>query len=276
LLLSRSVLRYSRSVGATTLAAWAKLSVTAAPPLKTGESLEPLRRMVDAAKRDAKAAAQRLDALFAKTDALYPRVGDPLPVKLGLDSNRWLAAEHENSYSDWLAWILGRQNSPSLVLSLFSVSHNPEAEGACSIEREVVTPYGRLDFLLSIPTLGVLCVEVKTESDPGKDQLERYSNWLAGQRAQLGLVLLAINQPEDDPSAEKYSFCSWKHISLTLRTWASAWLRDPSRLYDAVMTLAFCGAIERNLLLLGGGGLNAVRTAEYLEEILDYAKTTSR
>jgi hypothetical protein len=232
--------------------------------------------MVDAAKRDAALAAQRLDALFAKTDALYPPVCDPLRMKLGLESHRWLAAQNENSYSDWLAWILGRQNDPSRMLPLFGVNHDSEVEGTWCVEREVVTPYGRLDFLLSNLTLGVLCVEVKTESEPGKDQLERYSDWLKGQRPQLGLVLLAINQPEDDPSAGKYSFCSWKHISLTLRTWASTWLREPSKLYDAVMTLAFCGAIERNLLLLGGGGLNALRTADYLEEVLDYAETTSR
>jgi hypothetical protein len=34
------------------------------------------------------------------------------------------------------------------------------------------------------------------------------------------------------------------------------------------MTLAFCGAVERNLLSLGGGGLNALRTADYLEDVL--------
>jgi hypothetical protein len=34
------------------------------------------------------------------------------------------------------------------------------------------------------------------------------------------------------------------------------------------MTLAFCGAVERNLLSLGGGGLNALRAADYLEEVL--------
>ena len=40
------------------------------------------------------------------------------------------------------------------------------------------------------------------------------------------------------------------------------------RFYDAVMTLAFCGAVERNLLSLGGGGLNALRAVDYLEEVL--------
>jgi hypothetical protein len=37
------------------------------------------------------------------------------------------------------------------------------------------------------------------------------------------------------------------------------------------MTLTFCGAVERNVLSLGGGGLNAVRTADYLEDVLGEA-----
>jgi len=34
------------------------------------------------------------------------------------------------------------------------------------------------------------------------------------------------------------------------------------------MTLAFCGAVERNLLSMGHDGLKAMRTADYLEEVL--------
>ena len=130
----------------------------------------------------------------------------------------------------------------------------------------MVTPFGRLDVLLRHEQAGVVCVEVKTESVPGDDQLERYLKWLAGQRSSLGLVLLTIDPPEDEAPAACRS-CSWKHIAQSLRTWASDWLRA-RRLYDAVMTLAFCGAIERNLLSLESGGLNALRAADYLEEVL--------
>jgi hypothetical protein len=230
--------------------------------------------MIDAADGDAKAAVQRLDDMFATTDVLYPKVGDPLSANLAIDSLRWLAQDHENAYSDWLAWILQQQDDPSLVLALFGVPSIDTTAG-WTIEREVATSYGRLDILIRNPVLGVLCIEVKTESVPGPDQLERYSKWLAGRRS-LGLILLAIDQPEDDPSGAKYRFWPWKNVALGLRTWASTWLNDPSKLYDAVMTLAFCGAIERNLLSLHGGGLNALRTADYLDEVLDHAKKTSR
>jgi hypothetical protein len=262
-------------MSAAKMATWARLADSILPELSSGVQLEPLRRMIDAANQDAIAASERLRGLFSQTDALYPGIGDPLSTQPNIASHRWLAQDHENSYSDWLAWILERQDDSSRVLPLFGLANAQNAPGKWTIEREVPTAYGRLDLLISNPRLGVLCIEVKTESEPGPDQLERYRNWLVGQRP-LSLVLLAIDPPEDDPPGEKYRFCSWKNVALSLRTWASVWLREPRRLYDAVMTLAFCGAVERNLLSLSTDGLNALRTADYVEEVLAYAKTTNR
>jgi hypothetical protein len=262
-------------MSAATMATWAKLADTIARESSIEVPLAPLRRMIEAASRDARAATDRLDGLFASTETLYPGIGDPLSTKLDIGSNRWLARDYENSYSDWLAWIIEREDDPSRVLPLFGLANAQNVPGKWIVEREVPTAFGRLDLLISNPQLGLLCVEVKTESEPGPDQLERYANWLAGKQS-LGLILLAIDQPEDDSPSEKHRFCPWKHVALSLRTWASAWLREPGRLYDAVMTLTFCGAVERNLLSLGGGGLNALRTADYLEEVLSHAKTTSQ
>lgn len=224
--------------------------------------------MVEAAEKDAASAAHRLDGLIEQSSrSFFPGVGDPLSAKLEIGSHRWLAGDREEVYSDWLAWIIGRQDDPARILPLFGLDGRPGLNEQWAVEREVVTPYGRLDLLLRHEQAGVLCVEVKTESNPVEDQLERYLRWLAGQRASLGLVLLAIDPPEDEPLPGSYRFCAWKHIALSLRAWASDWLRA-ERLYDAVMTLAFCGAIERNLLSLGVGGLNSLRTADYLEEVL--------
>jgi PD-(D/E)XK nuclease superfamily len=172
-------------VYAETLAAWAKLAGSTARGPSTEVLLESLRQMVDAASRDAVFATQRLNGLFAQIGALFPGVGDPLNRKLNISSNRWLAQSNENSYSDWLAWIIERQDDSSQVLSLFGIIARLHADTRWTVEREVVTPYGRLDLLLRNPQLGVLCIEVKTESVPGPDQLERYRNWLAGQRFQM-------------------------------------------------------------------------------------------
>ncbi len=224
--------------------------------------------MVEAAEKDAAASAQRLGGLIEQSSRLFfPGVGDPLSAKLEIGSHRWLAGDREEVYSDWLAWIAGRQDDPARILPLFGLDVRPGLSGQWTVEREVVTPFGRLDLLLSHEQAGVLCVEVKTESALGADQLERYIEWLVGQRSSHELVLLAIDPPEDEPLPGSCRFCSWKHIALSLRAWASDWLRT-ERLYDAVMTLAFCGAIERNLLSLGSGGLNALRAADYLEALL--------
>jgi hypothetical protein len=224
--------------------------------------------MVEAAEKDATSAAQRLGGLIEQSSRFFfPGVGDPLSASLEIGSHRWLAGDREEVYSDWLAWIIGRQDDPARMLSLFGLDGRPGLNEQWAVEREVVTPYGRLDLLLRHEQAGVLCVEVKTESVPGDDQLERYLDWLAGQRSSLGLVLLARDPPLDEALPVACRFCSWKHIALNLRAWASDWLRT-ERPYDAVMTLAFCGAIERNLLSLGSGGLNALRAADYLEEVL--------
>ena len=78
-------------------------------------------------------------------------------------------------------------------------------------------------------------------------------------------MLLAVDQPEDLPT--DWRFCSWKTVSMGLRTWAAEWLRE-KRQIKAALTLAFCGAVEQNLLG-SGKGLNAPRTAEYLETWLE-------
>jgi hypothetical protein len=250
------------------LGTWAKLAETLLQEPNAEVPLDPLRRMVTAAERDAIAASQRLGDLLEQSGrTLFPGVGDPLSTQLEVSTHRWLAGDREESYSDWLAWILERQDDPSRMLLLFGLDAPCGPNEPWTISREVVTAFGRLDLLIRNRRLGVFCVEVKTESVPGENQLEGYLEWLARAGPQLGLVLLAVDHPEGDLPSGGCRFCSWKHVALSLRSWARDWLRG-GKLYDAVMTLAFCGAVERNLLSLGGGGLNAIRTADYLEEVL--------
>jgi hypothetical protein len=114
---------------------------------------------------------------------------------------------------------------------------------------------------------GTFAIEIKTASEAGDDQLSRYLTWLKTQPAPRGLVLLAINQPEN-LSSDSWGFRSWEHVSAGLRTWACKWLRD-GRGIHAAMTLAFCGAVEQNLVGLGSSGLNTPRTVRYLEQWLE-------
>jgi hypothetical protein len=193
---------------------WAKL-VNKLPRKPDAEvPLDPVCRMVKAAERDAKVASRRLGDLLEQSGrTLFPGVGDPLSTKLELGSHRWLAVDREESYSDWLAWILERQEDPSRILPLFGLEAHSGSDELWTVDREVVTPFGRLDFLIRGRRLGELCVEVKTESVPGEDQLDRYLKWLARANPRLGLVLLAVDHPEGDLPSDECRFCSWKHVA---------------------------------------------------------------
>jgi hypothetical protein len=112
------------------MAAWAKLGENLHQEPNGEIPLEPLRRMVDAADLDAKSAAYRLGDLLERSGrTLFPGIGDPLGDKLDLRSHRWLAGNREESYSDWLAWILEHQDDPSRVPPLFGIEARSAALG---------------------------------------------------------------------------------------------------------------------------------------------------
>jgi len=247
-----------------TLRRWAALGqfVRTHPP---AVDWTPASEMISAAGRDAAASQDVLDDLLASSGRQWFPLGDPLDGDLDFGVHRWLRDSREESWSDWLAWILKRDADSRKVLKLFGVRPKVMPSGCCEIEREFSTQNGRPDLVLHFGD-ATLVVEVKTASEPGDDQLGRYDAWLKKARASLGLVLLAIDEPEN-LTTTAWKFCSWETVSMGLRAWAATWLRAGS-LIEAALTLAFCGAVEQNLLGFGGG-LNAPRTAHYLETWLE-------
>jgi hypothetical protein len=222
--------------------------------------------MVAAAEKDADAAARILGVLLKNSSAnTFPGLGDPLEIDFR--AHRWLRGTREESYSDWLAWIIDRQARAERILPLFGIEAGVLAGKTCSADREFCTPRGRLDLVINCGERPVLAVEVKTSSEPDVEQLERYLAWLKQRRDSLGLVLLAIDLPEDLGPGD-WTFCPWRDVSGRLRRWASAWLGE-GRVMEAAMTLAFCGAVEQNLLGFRSGGLTAPAMAEYLEQWLE-------
>jgi hypothetical protein len=227
--------------------------------------------MIRAAERDAAASQVVLDRLLETSGARkFPQLGDPLAVDFG--AHRWLRGSREEAWSDWLAWILQRGADSRKVLRLFGVKPKLVSSGCCEIRREFSTRNGRLDLVLQFGD-ATLVVEVKTASEPGDDQLGRYDAWLQEASASLGLVLLAIDEPENLTITE-WRFCSWETISMGLRTWAAAWLSE-GRVIEAALTLAFCGAVEQNLLGFGSR-LNAPRKARYLDTWLGRDRNEER
>jgi hypothetical protein len=216
--------------------------------------------MIGAAERDAAASQQVLNRLLATSGVhKFPRLGDPLAFDFG--AHRWLRGSREEAWSDWLEWILKRDGDGRRVLRLFGLKPALRGTRSCEIQREFSTENGRPDLVLRLGH-ATLVVEVKTASGVGDDQLGRYNAWLNTASASLGLILLAIDEPEN-LTTTGWRFCSWEAISMGLRTWAAEWLRH-GRLIEAALTLAFCGAVEQNLLGFGTR-LNAPRAARYLE-----------
>src|ERR1700676_2738518 len=97
---------------------------------------------------------------------------DPLLCDLGL--HRWLARDREESYSDWLAWVLEQLGDADAVLRVLGVP-NPELQSLCSagayrVGREAFVMEGapdregRIDLLLHFgePELALVGIEVKT------------------------------------------------------------------------------------------------------------------
>ena len=227
----------------------------------------PASEMISAAERDAAASQRILDDLLATSSRRkFPRLGDPLDVDFG--AHRWLRDSREEAWSDWLAWILQLNRDTRQVLKLFGLKPTLVTAGCCEIERERSTQNGRLDLVLHFGD-ATLVVEVKKASEVGDDQLSRYDAWLKKASSSLGLVLLAIDEPEN-LTTKGWRFCSWESVSTGLRTWAVAWLRQ-GRVIEAALVLAFCGAVEQNLLGFGSR-LNAPKAARYLETWLGQDK----
>jgi hypothetical protein len=229
--------------------------------------------MIKAAEKDAEESRKVLKGLFEISEARhFPGFGDPLnylDLELDFGAHRWLKGSREEVWSDWLAWILNQDKDSRHVLRLFGLESAPGACHTCEVEREVsTTRFGRPDVVVHFGD-ATLVVEIKTSSEVGDDQLSRYQALLKTQAAPLGLVLLAVDEPEN-LTTRGWQFCSWETVSMGLRTWAAAWLRE-KRQIKAALTLAFCGAVEHNLLGLGRD-LNAPRTAEYLTKWLERNK----
>jgi hypothetical protein len=221
--------------------------------------------MIAAAERDAENARVALDELLRTSAAEFPRIGDPLLFDFGMQG--WLREEHELAYSDWLAWVLEQRGESGAVLSLFGIEPGALAGTSCEVDREIRVPEGRLDLVIRCGGIAALVVEVKTTSEPDEDQLRWYLEWLGRETHPLGLVLLARSKP-DSLVPGGWSFRCWEDVTSDLRTWAAEWC-EQGKLMQSAMTLAFCGAVEQNLLGHCRGGINTPDTERYIESWLE-------
>jgi hypothetical protein len=204
----------------------------------------------------------RLQRLLKESDRRLDPLADPLRVSFAL--HRWLAADREEAYSDWLAWTLSQVGHAALVGKLlFGASSPPElafVEAMCQCDREVWVPTGheghtgRLDCVLRFGSEALIVIEVKVVGVDGADTVKQqgYFNWLDGQRhtSLRRPVLLAVHG-DPDKEYEGFTLTSWEQFCHRLRALVPTLLAARRlELTTAATILGFVGAVEQNLLEL--------------------------
>jgi len=183
------------------------------------------------------------------------KLSDPLLCDLGV--NRW--RNEENSYSNWLAWVLEQVGDAHLILDVLGV-RSTEFAAVCAgekphVQREVPVQEGlpgndgRIDLLISFgkPPRAVVGVEVKTYDQQSWKQ-EGYVKSL-GKLCDVApqCVLVAI---DDVPERQRCGFQlrTWEEVSIALRKAIAGYAQVCEHLAIVAMMLAFVAAIEQNLL----------------------------
>jgi len=266
--------------GSRALNLWADLyrrgAFRASLPSGSWQAADDLLRVARAADRSAR------DGL-AKSLAISNRIFDPLadPLAVEFHSHRWLSSEREEAYSDWLGWILDQTKDAGRVLKLLGVRDGKLLRECASekptIRREAKIPTGRTDLFVEFGNRLLIIVEVKTKAFDGagvQEQLEKYDRWIKTRPQPTRCYFAAEELVEFDCPAS-FELLPWRELTLRMREQAWEWIgsskkrpRDGSDLIRAAMTLAFCGAVEQNLLELSGeAAMFRIRlSAEYLEE----------
>jgi hypothetical protein len=219
-------------------------------PLTSLPSWAPAHRLIQSAESLDQYALQHLQEALARSDEKLAPLRDPLALNLG--EHRWLSTDREESYSDWLAWVLQGSAGAADILPLFGFNDEATIEKLTAlkhkVKREVAGEHGRTDIEVWFGKEGgLLLIEVKTQP-PGRDlrsQLGRYERWAGGQRADWKhLVYLGPETPTED--IRPFSSTPWETLCRRLRQHANR-LKE-SDLMCAAAVLIFCGAVEENVL----------------------------
>ena len=189
---------------------------------------------------------------------------DPLKVDLGL--HKWLATAREESYSDWLAWVLEEVAASSLLLNLFSFnypelaielqgcSHRIEREQWIRVDKEVF----RLDiFVRFIRDLhrdeASFVIEIKKGSAESADtqKQQQYLHWHKNQpvRTKVDPSAFLIVTDAQETQYCVFEVLRWADVCIRLRRILPTINRTRGTV-KASLVLAFISAVERNLLHL--------------------------
>jgi hypothetical protein len=229
-------------------------------------------------------AGQLREVLETSRKRLAP-LDDPLCVDLGL--HRWLEADREEAYSDWLHWVVLQLSRADYIYRLFGLEPPPGWEAWGSKQPEVAREVcvtsghlghgGRLDLLIRYSGHAILIIEVKKadadEADTAKHK--GYGKWLSEQpepKANKQGVLLATWAKEEE--YDGFDFCSWASVCVALRQLVPE-LGDDVPTLSRALLLAFVGAVEQNLLGFSGKVARQIISGElalFNSQIIDHLK----
>jgi len=133
--------------------------------LRVSAKWAPMQALIEAVERYSQAHREELRRVLQQSDASLQPLSDPLTPNLGL--NRWLAVEREESYSDWLAWVI-QQLTTDQVLAVFGISRDSQAFDSRAkpvVGRERPIAGGRLDIKVTVGEDILLVIEVKKTSE---------------------------------------------------------------------------------------------------------------
>jgi hypothetical protein len=216
--------------------------------------ITPWKHLVAASQRRVRLENERLVCLLNRSAALLDPLADPLEEDFG--AHRWLCGEREESYSDWLAWILSRLQISSRILAVFGddVTHEGWGQERARIGREYPVEAGhdghagRVDIRIEVPGTAVIWIELKQTSVEAAD-VEKNAGYRRSQDAQhepiKRRILVATSAGGRDYHG--FEFRSWSVVCAGLRAAAVELKRDKA-VTMAAMTLAFVGAVEQNIL----------------------------
>jgi hypothetical protein len=192
----------------------------------------------------------KLASLLDKSGT-YLSLEDPLRTDLG--AHRWLKAEREEAYTDWLKWVFEQLGSPTLICKVLGIKTSSLPRGHVYIRREfgIEDEEGqrrRTDLDICLGDASFIRVEVK-KSDA--EQIEALQ--LVGQERGFTHYVLILRQGRPKNYTGQFCFRYWDDLCIELRRTIAVLGKQKRSLIQRALLLAFVGAVEENILKLPGG-----------------------
>jgi hypothetical protein len=266
--------------GGEMLKLWASLSVPRLHPLNDWSAVN---RTIAASRLLISGDIRELEVALAVSNRFLSPLEDPFCADFGL--HRWLAGDREESYSDWLQYVVLQLGRPDLVYRLFHLKPPPGIERSAPklsarefpMDTEDPGRSRRLDLIIVYPGAAPLVIEVKITTAETADtyKQEEYSSLVSAEYGNCDKVLLVTGAASASSHGD-FRVQLWLDLAKELRRIVPG-LCTSQRVVVAAMLLAFAGAIEQNLcglpgwplkLLKAGITAGADRVISYLQETI--------